>query len=59
MPDAQTRVSQLRSGQLDLLLTVSPRDAEQLGADRNFQVIDQQGVLRTWYVAPMSPPPRA
>ncbi|WP_068159952.1 ABC transporter substrate-binding protein [Rhodococcus phenolicus] len=50
VPDAQTRVSQLRSGQLDLLLTVSPRDAEQLGADRNFQVIDQQGVLRTWYV---------
>ncbi|MGW0173728.1 ABC transporter substrate-binding protein [Rhodococcus sp. NPDC003322] len=50
VPDAQTRVSQLRSGQLDLLLTASPRDADQLASDPNFQVIDQHGVERTWYV---------
>ncbi|WP_241384830.1 ABC transporter substrate-binding protein [Rhodococcus sp. CH91] len=50
VPDAQTRISQLRSGQLDLLLTVSPRDADQLGADPNFRIVDQAGVERTWYL---------
>ncbi len=50
VPDAQTRVSQLRSGQLDLLLNAAPRDADMLAADSNFEVVDQTGVLRTWYI---------
>lgn len=50
VPDAQTRVSQLRSGQLDLLLNVAPRDADQLGADPGFRVVDQTGVQRTAYI---------
>ncbi|MEU5842300.1 ABC transporter substrate-binding protein [Rhodococcus sp. NPDC047139] len=50
VPDAQTRISQLRSGQLDVLLAVSPRDADQLESDPNFRIVDQAGVERTWYV---------
>ncbi|MEE2031817.1 ABC transporter substrate-binding protein [Rhodococcus chondri] len=50
VPDAQTRAAQLRSGQLDLLLGVSPRDADQLASDKAFQVVDQSGVQRTWYI---------
>lgn len=50
VPDAQTRASQLRSGQLDLLLTAGARDTDQLAGDPNFQVIDQIGVERNWYI---------
>lgn len=50
VPDAQTRTAQLRSGQLDLLLGVAPRDADQLGTDPAFRVEDQTGVQRTWYI---------
>lgn len=50
VPDAQTRISQLRSGQLDLLLTVSPRDADPLRSDPDFRIVDQAGVERTWYL---------
>lgn len=50
VPDAQTRTSQLRSGQLDLLLGVSARDADQLGTDPAFRVVEQSGVERTWYI---------
>ncbi|MCA1007672.1 ABC transporter substrate-binding protein [Rhodococcus hoagii] len=50
VPDAQTRVSQLRSGQLDMLLNVAPRDADELGSNAGFQVIDQTGVQRTAYI---------
>lgn len=50
IPDAQTRVSQLRSGQLDLLLSIAPRDAEQLESDNRYQLVDQTGVERNWYI---------
>ncbi|MEE2059507.1 ABC transporter substrate-binding protein [Rhodococcus artemisiae] len=50
IPDAQTRVSQLRSGQLDLLLAIAPRDAEQLESDTRYQLVDQVGVERNWYI---------
>lgn len=50
VPDTQTRVSQLRSGQLDLLLTVPPRDADQFASDPNFRVVTQDGVERSWYI---------
>ncbi|MFD6858847.1 ABC transporter substrate-binding protein [Rhodococcus sp. NPDC060090] len=50
IPDAQTRVSQLRSGQLDLLLAIAPRDAEQLKSDTRYRLVDQVGVERNWYI---------
>lgn len=50
VPDAQTRTAQLRSGQLDMLLSVPPRDADQLADDPSYDVVDQAGVVRTWYL---------
>jgi len=50
VPDAQTRISQLRSGQLDLIPSIAPRDADQLASDPKFTVVEQDGVERTWYI---------
>ncbi|MBM4514899.1 hypothetical protein GS438_21235 [Rhodococcus hoagii] len=53
VPDAQTRVSQLRSGQLDLMLNVAPRDAEPTGRRSRFPGGRPERVQRTPTSAPM------
>ncbi|MEU4314404.1 ABC transporter substrate-binding protein [Nocardia sp. NPDC024068] len=50
VPDAQTRISQLRSGQLDLLLGAGPRDADALSRNPAFRVVPQTGVRANWYI---------
>lgn len=50
VPDPQTRISQLRTGQLDLLLSVAPRDADALTARSALQVVTQTGVAHNWYL---------
>jgi peptide/nickel transport system substrate-binding protein len=50
VPDAQTVVSQLRSGQLDLILGTNNRDAESLGDAGGFEVYPFEGSDRQTYV---------
>lgn len=47
--DPQTRISQLRSGQLDLLPSVSPRDRRDLESDSDFQIQVLPGVNNPTY----------
>lgn len=50
VPDTQTRVSQLRTGQLDLLLSIAPRDAEALTERTKQRVVKQTGAQHNWYI---------
>jgi peptide/nickel transport system substrate-binding protein len=50
VPDAQTRVAQLRTGQLDLLLSIAPRDADALAERTRLRVVKQTGVTQNWYI---------
>jgi peptide/nickel transport system substrate-binding protein len=50
VPDAQSVVSQLRSGQLDLILGTNNRDAESLGEAGGFQVYPFKGSDRQTYI---------
>lgn len=50
VPDAQSVVSQLRSGQLDLILGTNNRDAESLGEAGGFEVYPFEGSDRHTYV---------
>lgn len=50
VPDAQSVVSQLRSGQLDLILGTNNRDAESLGEAGGFSVYPFEGSERHTYV---------
>ena len=50
VPDAQTLVSQLRSGQLDLILGASNRDMETLAKSGQYDVLPFEGAERQTYV---------
>ncbi|MEU1981216.1 ABC transporter substrate-binding protein [Nocardia sp. NPDC019395] len=50
VPDAQTQISQLRSGQLDLLLRIAPRDADALAGRPGVRIVEQTGVATNWYI---------
>ena len=49
IPDPQTSVSQLRSGQIDVLSAVSPRDRGELSEDPNYTIQEQVGVNSPTY----------
>ncbi len=50
VPDVQTQVAQLRTGQLDLLWSIAPRDADALTARTRLKVVKQTGVTHNWYI---------
>lgn len=49
VPDSQTQFAQLRSGQLDVLPAVDPRDAEALENNDLFHVTEKSGTGATYY----------
>lgn len=49
VPDSQTQFAQLRSGQLDVLPAVDPRDAEALEDNDLFDVTEKSGTGATYY----------
>jgi peptide/nickel transport system substrate-binding protein len=50
VPDAQSLVSQMRSGQLDVLLGASYRDMETLSKGGNFEAVPFEGSERQFYI---------
>ncbi|KRF12360.1 hypothetical protein ASG90_15395 [Nocardioides sp. Soil797] len=50
VPDPQAQASGLRSGQYDLLLGTTARDAETFGKDKKYAVLDFEGATQQTYV---------
>ncbi|MBM7661678.1 peptide/nickel transport system substrate-binding protein [Bacillus mesophilus] len=48
--EAQTRLAELESGNIDLIVNIPPDDLERLRGDSNLQVIEQAG-MHVWWTA--------
>ena len=48
--DPQTRLAELESGNIDMIVNIPPDDLSRLRADDNFQVIEQAG-MHLWWTA--------
>jgi peptide/nickel transport system substrate-binding protein len=49
IPDEQTQIAQIRSGQLDLVLDATNRDLSTLGSTAGYEVITMTGSQRSYY----------